>query len=80
MSIKPHCMGTAFPETRFPVHSRAFDPILNQFVCLRCGEKIDAERPDLAQALRKHDECVSAADLDAVAEEQRVKEETDGRE
>jgi hypothetical protein len=56
IGIKPHCMGTAFPDEKW--------------------EKWDHEA--ITRTLQEI--LPTAADLDAVAEEQRVKEETDGRE
>jgi hypothetical protein len=60
--IKPHCMGTAFPE---------------DVNCLLCGRVDDRSRRVGFCSNSPYCRKPSAADLDAVAEEQRVKEETE---
>jgi hypothetical protein len=75
--IKPHCMGTAFPEFRTPA-------LFMTNIKPHCMGTAFPERPisQAAKALatiRFRTALPTAADLDAVAEEQRVKQETDGK-
>jgi hypothetical protein len=75
--IKPHCMGTAFPP-RLPSLGQGY----YRWECA-CGNVSQSiAPPNWKQRFPLMDLCPScaalptAADLDAVAEEQRVKENT----
>jgi hypothetical protein len=86
--IKPHCMGTAFPE-RSVVRSvnpttRGDEPAIEVVFDVYpkgAGPNFKFTDYTLDEFHAKYvaPYLPTAADLDAVAEEQRVKEETDGR-